>query len=348
MPLKEIAFLVGISFGVSTIVTWSLCKLGSRFGIVDHPNERSLHSHPTPRSGGIGIMIGFLVSVLGAVALLDDVTDLAWVGVAAVLVAATSFADDLAQLPAGVRILVHFVAAGLVAYGGLVLDVPLLPADTGRLVPALVLPATVLFLVWMVNLYNFMDGMDGFAAGMTISGFGTLASLGLLHGDGVFAAFGYCIAAAAAGFLMFNFPPARIFMGDTGSSTLGLLAGVYSIWGAQLQVFPFWAALVVFSPFIVDATVTLLRRAVQKEKLWEAHRTHYYQRLVRLGWGHRRTVVWEYGVMAVCALSAFQAVRGVPAMQWLVLVSWLCVYTLLGYMVYRLEVRTREGCRDTG
>jgi len=181
--------------------------------------------------------------------------------------------------------------------------------------------------------------MDGFAGGMAVWGFGSFAVLGLMAGNMTFVGVSLVVAAAAAGFLVFNFPPARIFMGDTGSATLGLLAGGLSLWGSRDRVFPFWAAVLVFSPFIVDATVTLMRRLGRGERVWQAHRTHYYQRLVQSGWGHRKTVLAEYGLMAACGASAVVGTRLDSAGQWLTIIGWCLAYPILMVLVTRLERR---------
>jgi UDP-N-acetylmuramyl pentapeptide phosphotransferase/UDP-N-acetylglucosamine-1-phosphate transferase len=341
LPLELMALLGSAAFGISAALTWRFCRPGSRFVVLDHPNERSLHTQPTPRTGGVAIMAGIAVTGVGAMIFFGMGSALAWTSVAVLLVVTTSFIDDRVQLPAMQRIVVHFIAAGLIVYGGLVLNVSILPGDL-TVSSALVLPATVLYLVWMVNLYNFMDGIDGLAGGMAVIGFGVFAVLGVVAGQELFTALSLVIAASAGGFLLLNFPPARIFMGDSGSSTLGLLAGVLSIWGAQEGVFPFWVALLVFSPFIADASVTLVLRAGRRERLWEAHRTHYYQRLVRLGWGHLRTVLWEYVLMTCCAVSALWVAQAPPATQWVTVGFWVCAYSLLGLAVRRLEIAKRK------
>jgi UDP-N-acetylmuramyl pentapeptide phosphotransferase/UDP-N-acetylglucosamine-1-phosphate transferase len=202
---------------------------------------------------------------------------------------------------------------------------------------------TGLFILWMINLYNFMDGMDGFAGGMAVIGFTTLAWLG--RADAGFAAVNLTIAAASAGFLAYNFPPARLFLGDTGSTALGFLAAACSLWGSAAGLFPFWAALWVFSPFIVDATVTLLRRLMRGERVWEAHRSHYYQRLVLLGWGHRRTVLAEYVLMLACAGSAMLAVHLPTHSAFLLALGVGSVYGLLMGGVRRLERRQERAKR---
>jgi UDP-N-acetylmuramyl pentapeptide phosphotransferase/UDP-N-acetylglucosamine-1-phosphate transferase len=174
---------------------------------------------------------------------------------------------------------------------------------------------------------------------MTVIGFGTFALLGYLAGNPVFLTINLIIVSATAGFLLFNFPPARIFMGDTGSSLLGLSAGGLSIYGVREGVLPFWIALLIFSPFIVDATVTLLRRLGHGEKVWQAHKTHYYQRLVQSGWGHRKTVLYEYGLMLACGLSALLAQYLRLPGQVVLILFWVLVYPLLMMGVHRMEQR---------
>lgn len=188
-------------------------------------------------------------------------------------------------------------------------------------------------LVWMSNLYNFMDGSDGLAGGMAVSGFGAYALAAWLSGDVAMSLLNASIATAALGFLCFNFPPARMFMGDVGSVPLGFVAGALGYQGWLQGLWPWWFPLLVFSPFAVDATLTLLRRASRGERVWQAHREHYYQRLVRMGWGHRKTALAEYGLMLVTALSALTLAQGSPVMQLLGLSCWAAVYLLLGWRI---------------
>ncbi len=327
------------AFVVSAVLTRRFCNPASRLHVLDHPNERSLHSCPTPRSGGVAIFSALSVAAglwaLGA----GQTSSLYGLAAGAVLVAALSFVDDRRGLPVSVRLPGHLLAAVLLVLGGLSLPALSLPGMAWPLPVWLGILISLLFLIWMINLYNFMDGMDGFAAGMAVFGFGTFALLGYLNNKPDFAALNLMIVAAAAGFLWFNFPPARIFMGDTGSSLLGLLAGGISIWGAREGVFHFWVALLVFSPFIVDATVTLLRRLARGERVWQAHKSHYYQRLVESGWGHKKTVLYEYVLMLGCGLSALLVQRLNSPGQVALMVFWCLAYLLLIFGIRRMEKR---------
>ena len=331
-----------IAFVVAALLTRRFCDPGSRLYLLDHPNERSLHSQPTPRTGGVAILAGFVLAIPVWLFAAVGASPIVWLMAGAGLIAALSFLDDRRGLPVVVRFLGHVIGAGIVVLGaGLILP-PLFPGMSVPWPAWLGLGLSVLYLVWMVNLYNFMDGMDGFAGGMALIGFGTLAVFGLLGGNLLFTALSLTIAAAAGGFLLYNFPPARIFMGDTGSATLGLLAGGLSLWGTRDGIFPFWAALLVFSPFIVDASVTLVLRLFRGERIWQAHKSHYYQRLVQSGWGHRKTVLYEYVLMLACGLSALFARHLNPRGLIALVLFWCLIYLLLMAGVHRLEKNTNS------
>lgn len=289
---------------------------------MDHPNERSLHATATPRIGGLGIMSG----VLAAAVWLADAALLPVV-LAAFALAAMSLLDDLRGLPVRVRFLAHFVAAAgcLIALG----------------LGGWALLAGTLAVVWMTNLYNFMDGSDGLAGGMAAIGFGALALAAWLGGAPGLAAFCAAIAAAALAFLRFNFPPARLFMGDAGSIPLGFMAATLGILGAQQGVWPGLFPLLVFSPFVVDASVTLARRALRGEKVWQAHRSHYYQRVVLLGATHRQLALAAYALMLSMAALAF-ALRSFPQHAAWVLILSAAVYLLIFRAIDRSWHRSRD------
>jgi UDP-N-acetylmuramyl pentapeptide phosphotransferase/UDP-N-acetylglucosamine-1-phosphate transferase len=292
MPsVPDLAVLAGAG-GASALLIAAMLASG-RSGALDQPNQRSLHTRPVPRSGGLGIMLAVAVGLAAARAPV-------WLAGATALLAAVSWLDDQKHLPIALRFGTHFVAAAVAAWlGGL----PVWPWWG--------LAAAVLGMVWMTNLYNFMDGMNGLAGGMALFGFGTLALGAAAAGAAELALLAGCIAAGAAGFLLFNFDPARIFMGDVGSIPLGFLAAILGLIGMRDGHWPLWFPLLAFSPFIVDATVTLVKRALRREKVWQAHREHYYQRLVRMGWSHRRTALAEYALMAAMAGLALAA-RAAP------------------------------------
>ena len=330
-------------FLVSAGLTWYLSNPASRLSVLDEPNERSLHKVPVPRSGGLAILLGVLFGSLPLVLQAEAVPGLGVVMVGATLIAIVSFMDDLSGVRPKFRLLVHSVAAVLVLAGGLIPESFQLPGWQWLWPSTVSLIFTALFLVWMTNLYNFMDGMDGFAGGMTVFGFGAYALLGWQAGEPLFTTASLIVAASAMGFLLFNFPPARIFMGDVGSSALGFLGASFSLWAATEKIFPIWVGILVFSPFIVDATVTLSTRLLAGCKVWEAHRSHYYQRLVRSGWGHRKTVLLEYALMIAAGLSANVAVGLSPQGQWILMMVWCFVYLGLGLRIRDMGSVTKRG-----
>ncbi|MBT9568335.1 MAG: glycosyltransferase family 4 protein [Thiobacillus sp.] len=283
---------------------------------MDLPNERSLHQTPTPRIGGLGIMAGVLIA---AVWLADAMLLPAILG--AFALAAVSVVDDVRSLPVWLRFLAHFIAAAacLLAMG----------------LTGWHLLAGMLAMVWMTNLYNFMDGSDGLAGGMAAIGFGVLALAAWLGDAPGLAAFSAAIAAAALAFLRFNFPPARVFMGDAGSIPLGFLAATLGIVGVVEGVWTWLFPLLVFSPFIVDASVTLGRRALRGEKIWRAHRSHYYQRVVLLGASHRQLAIAAFGLMlGMGALALAQLVF--PQYR-----VWLLILLALAYMLILIAIDWR-------
>ncbi len=291
-----LAQAVVLSFGVSLAC---LLLLLWRFGrsALDTPNERSLHTRPVPRTGGIAILAGAATSLALGVGEL-------WLPLAlTALLAAVSFADDLMGLPTAARLAAHAAAAGALVW--YVLS-PMNPV-------ALVVLA--LGVVWMTNLYNFMDGADGVAGGMALIGFGAYAVAAWLAGAPALAVACASLAAASAAFLLLNFHPARVFMGDVGSIPLGFLAAALGLVGWRDDLWPLWFPLLVFGPFVGDATLTLLRRLARRERVWQAHRSHYYQRMVLMGMSHAQAAVLGYLAMLLCAAAALAGREQPPAQQ---------------------------------
>ncbi|MEJ2645624.1 MAG: polysaccharide biosynthesis protein [Gammaproteobacteria bacterium] len=326
------AYAVGAIL-TSAVLCRAFLKPDSVFHVLDHPNERSLHSAPVPRSGGVAMAMAILI--WGLAVWFTDSGDRQWIYAAAgfAVLVALGVVDDRTGVATVSRFLVHLGVASLAAYGGYQVAGCILPGMCFQPGAAFDGLLTVLLLGWMTNLYNFMDGMDGFAGGMTVIGFGALAVLGAMSGNGLYTWINFVIAGVALGFLRYNFPPARIFMGDAGSAPLGFLAGVDILYGQSHGIFPLWVGGLAFSPFVVDASVTLFRRTLQGEVPWRAHRSHYYQRLVRAGWSHRRTVLWEYCLMAAAGASAVCSVLVGTGGQWAILLSWVVVYmALIGFV----------------
>ena len=289
----------------------------------DHPNRRSLHVRAMPRGGGAAIWLGWLAAC--AIALPIQ----AWLAPLLLLIL-VSFWDDWKSLPPALRLLVHVAAGAL----WIVLAAPSLNA------------AIALFaIVWMTNLFNFMDGSDGMAATMALFGFGAYAVAGAASGSAADPAL-VALVAAVVPFFFFNFPPARLMLGDVGAVPLGFLAAVFGIEGWQSGEWPAWFPILVFYPFIADATVTLARRLMRRKRIWEAHSEHYYQKLVQMGFGHAGTLALYAALMAGTSLSGLAAGLRAPGAGPSLLLFWsvilACMYGTIDYLWHRSGGQFRE------
>ena len=261
---------------VSWLLTGAVRWYALRSGLLDVPNERSLHRTPVPRGGGLAIAVVTLAGLVAAAAQSRIPAPVAWaLGAGGAMVAAVGWLDDVRGVRASVRAAVHLVAACWAAYW-----------IWGELTPAAV--AGVICIMWAINLYNFMDGIDGLA-GAEASSVGIIAGVLLLVGGrGDLAVVAFLVAAAATGFLGWNWPPARIFMGDVGSGFLGFTFGALALIAGRSGALPLALGLLAAGVFAFDATVTLVRRAARGEPWHQAHRSHAYQRLVQAGSSHAR------------------------------------------------------------
>ncbi len=350
--------LLGCGCLVFLLTWWAtgrLCEPGSHLYLLDYPNARSLHEVPTPRTGGLAIL-GSVAIGLGLAAAWDVPVKGWWLGAShisptaglwiqsmTVFLALLSFWDDRGGLPVSLRFGVQLLAAVAVVSGaGVTVSSIAIPVAGNVQLGLAAVPITVLFVLWMTNLYNFMDGMDGFAGGMTVMGFGAMAVFAWQAQHVFILMVSLVISMGALGFLFYNLPPARIFMGDVGSVSLGFLGGTLIVLGVQDGVFDIWVPLLVFSPFVLDATATVLRRALRGEKVWEAHRTHYYQRLVLYGWGHRKTLLVEYALMALCVIAAFFYHVAADSGRIVILGLWILGFISLALSIGWMEQRANR------
>lgn len=313
---------------LTALVSWALTGLVRRYAecrLLDVPNARSSHQVATPRGGGLAIVVAFVVAMLALA--MGGV--LAWplaVGaliVPGLLVALIGFLDDHGHVPAGWRLLVHVAAAAIALWT--LAPLPALVLAGGRWEPGLVGAAIALVaLVWLLNLFNFMDGIDGIAGGEALSvglGGAVVAALALPGSTTWLPA--ACFAASAAGFLVWNAPPARIFMGDVGSGFLGLTAGVLALVAARDRPTLLWAWVILLAVFVSDATVTLVRRALRGERVLEAHRSHAYQHAARRLGAHRPVTLATVGLTLgwLLPLAALATLERLPA-AWALLLAY--------------------------
>jgi UDP-N-acetylmuramyl pentapeptide phosphotransferase/UDP-N-acetylglucosamine-1-phosphate transferase len=283
------------------------------------PNARSLHGGAIPRVGGLAILAGAGAGlVLAPAAAGSNGMPGIVVAVATAIIAGISLADDIRAVRATLRLAVHGLASLAVAIA------------FAASVPPINWPLTLLValaLAWMANLYNFMDGNDGLAASAALLGFATygLAAVAAGRDPTPYA----CIAAACLPFLAVNWPPARMFLGDVGALPLGFLAAALGLAGIAAGAWPAWLPLLAFLPFIVDATVTLAARALRGERVWEAHKVHYYQRLHQLGAAHNGTLAVYGGLAAGCCITALFCIFRAPQAGWSAVAMWLVVLAVV-------------------
>lgn len=275
-------WLIPVVAVVSLALTAVLRRYALARSIIDIPNARSSHAVPTPRGGGVAIVISFLLALVAlAAGGQQDLGGLVAVGGAGALIATIGFMDDHGHIAARWRLLGHFLAAAwaLVWLGGFpALTVFGWHLDLGLIGPVI----AALYLVWLLNLYNFMDGIDGIASVEAICVCLGACLLYWIAGAEHLMMLPLLLAMAAAGFLYWNFPPARIFMGDAGSGFLGISLGILSLQAAWVSSQLFWCWIILLGVFIVDATYTLIRRLSRGDKVYEAHRSHAYQFASRL------------------------------------------------------------------
>lgn len=333
------AWMIPIVLAVSFFLTAALRRYALARGLLDIPNARSSHGIPTPRGGGVAIVLTFLLMLLPlwSLELISPSLFMALMGAGAG-VAVIGFLDDHGHIAARWRLLGHFLAAGWALYwlGGMpVLPVFGISVDLGVLGTL----GGLLYLVWMLNLYNFMDGIDGIAGVQAVTTCLSACLLYVLAGHPSELWVPLLLALAACGFLYWNFPPARIFMGDAGSGFLGIVLGVLSLHAASFGGELFWCWLVLLGVFVVDATATLLRRLLRGDRVYEAHRTHAYQYASR-HYGRHLPVTLAIGLMnlfwllPIAVLCAQRALDGV----WAVLLA----YAPLVVLAARFHAGKRE------
>ena len=322
--------------GISSLLTWILIR---RIRILDIPNERSSHSFPIPRGGGLAIVAGFLIGVslvqiIGSTVPLR--TQYFWGFLFSLfLIAGVSFYDDIHHCGLKAKLGIQLVSITIVMAAGNVIDLVHLPWLGEMSSPAVLYPLTLVWLLGLTNAYNFMDGLDGIAASTAVVASGFFSYIAFGEGSHFAYVVSMTLGAATLGFLVFNWSPAKIFMGDVGSAFLGfsfaalaIIAARYDLGHTSLFVMP----LLLFH-FIFDALFTIVRRLMSGDNVFQGHRTHLYQLINRLGYSHK-AVSSLFAVLA--ALQGFAAIWmvGVPGEQrLLVFLPFTACYLLAGVWI---------------
>ena len=339
--LWQIMAVTGLAALFSFLAGYPARTLGIRLGILDEPGYRSSHTKAVPRLGGLAILLG----AFAAIALFSRLTTAFIVAASiAVVIAVISFLDDMLSLPSLPRLAVHLAAAGVAVW-----LIKLAPVDIG--LPYLKfsmpfwigLPLAMLFVVGFVNFFNFMDGINGIAASQGIWGGLTISLLLLFGGTARTVLSAAALGGACLGFLPHNFPRAQMFMGDTGSTTVGFALGMLTLIGANHTQFPWLAFILPLGVFIYDATFTLFKRILAGENFIRPHREHHYQLLVRAGWSHARVAVIQMGLMTLCCIGAVIYAGGNDLIRLIVLLSLLAamaVYSVLVHCYFKKHAHT--------
>lgn len=315
MSAVVVGLVILVGFCASFGLTWAVRRYALRSNLLDHPNERSLHEAATPRGGGLAIVIVMAVTLIILLPWSRGSSSAILLSLLAMilLLSATGWLDDRRGLKPAYRL-----AAQLLAAVQFVLVAGSLPAVQLGSLPVPLGPAagviSVLWLLWLANGYNFMDGIDGIAASQAAIVACTIGVWFTLAGLPMMAVFCYAIMAASLGFLVWNWAPAQIFMGDVGSVTLGAVFGTLSIIGVRESGMPLGAFIILMSVFLADTTLTLLKRMFRGEVVWHAHREHYYQRAVSAGWSHAQvTAAVIMLTLAMSVLATLELLQVGPA-----------------------------------
>ena len=334
-----LALQIGLLFILVAALSWFavghlIDRLISK-NIVDVPNDRSLHQGVIPRGGGLIIVASLLIALTVMSVISNRPQLFAALALIVVAWASLSWCDDKTDLSAKFRLIVQFCicVVSIFAFGWV--D-QVLGLGLGWFGPIL----SVIGLLWMANLYNFMDGLDGLAASQTIVASISMAFWFLVHGDWPLSTVCVVLAASSYGFLLWNWNPAKIFMGDVGSITLGGFFGTLFIIGVTRYGLSIISFLGLFGVFIADATITILMRARRGEKIWLPHRQHFYQRLANQGYAHSKIAIASVVLMLICSVLATLGVM-YHDMIWLSLIAISLTIAVSAALVIYLEKRAK-------
>ncbi len=322
-----IAFLCALA--VSYAGTRLLLRRPPTRGFVDVPNERSSHARPKPRIGGVAIVGAFFAAIAVTAPFTPVLRPAAPFVIGAAILFVTGLADDWRRVSVALRLVAQTAAAAAAIGGGLVLRHAVLPVVGEISLGPLAVPFTAVFIVASINFYNFIDGIDGLAAGSAFIASVFLALAAVAVGQPVFALVYLAVAGSALGFLQFNFPPSKLFMGDSGSTFFGYFFATMAIAGnAATPSIPVFVPLLILSSLYLDAGLTVITRFARRERLFQAHRTHYYQRLLSIGLNHKQVTMLEYLITTMLGASALVYMKAGSFFAPFVCAIWLAVFTL--------------------
>ncbi|UCG51218.1 MAG: hypothetical protein JSW58_13630, partial [Candidatus Latescibacterota bacterium] len=327
-----------VAFLISYVGTVLLLRVKLKGSFVDVPNERSSHETVKPRFGGIAIVTACIVTFAVLFITRSDATRFAPLLLGGCIVFSVGLLDDWRSLPVPIRLAAQLFATLILVVTGNVVDHIYLPLVGSIELDVLAIPFTVLFVLASINFYNFIDGIDGLAAGSAFIVSGFLALIAFMLGHTTLALVCLAVAGSTVGFLQFNFPPSRLFMGDSGSTFLGFFFAFVAISGNRLTPeVPFFVTALLLSSLYLDAGLTLLGRAFRGEKIFKPHHMHYYQRLLSLGLNHKQVTVLEYALTVLLGVSALIYFKAGGFFPVFLTLCWFAIFTSLILKIRSLE-----------
>jgi len=341
---------MSLAVAAGALVLSCLCVAGSRRWaderMLDIPNVRSLHTRPIPRGGGLGIVIVVLIGTWGLFfsrIMSTPFREIAAFSLGGGIVALAGWLDDIHNVPTRVRLIVQAVSSIIILMAiGYFNAVPVPIIGDIRLY-SIGIPFTLIWIIGLTNAYNFMDGIDGMAGGQAVvAGLGWTI-MGLMGGHPFVGLMGVLLASSSLGFLFHNWPPARIFMGDVGSAFIGFTLAVLPVMAVQRNPRFMFAGILLVWPFILDTSFTLVRRLIHKKNIFEAHRSHLYQRLVIAGYSHRFVTLMYMGLTATGAILAFFWVRRPHLLDALTILMPVMLFMGL----WRFTILSEKKCHST-
>ena len=334
MSIYTVLVFSVIFFILSFFLTYYLIHYAIKKDIIDHPNERSSHDIPTPRGGGLSIVVSLIACTVFLFFKNEfAISNLSILGLGVLIISIVGLVDDVVNLNAVTRAILYLAAsATLVLYSvSNIYDYSLMNI--------LVVSIFIIFISWLTNLFNFMDGADAIAGIQTIAAAFPAGLLLYITNERETALLCFTLAASTAGFLVWNWPPAKIFMGDVGSCTIGYFFGGIIVINYLQNSLSIYIWLVLLSFFIVDATLTLIKRMVNKEKWYQAHRSHAYQRYLQMGYTHKQlAIIIALFSMLILWPMTYLAYK-IPEIQLYITTS---IYLFLSFIWYFIQQRYKK------
>ena len=326
-----------ICFIASILLTPLVKKMAIKIGATDQPNNRKVHQTTMPRLGGLAIFVSYLI---GFLILMPESPYKYPILIGSFVIILTGFIDDMFEIAARWKLLGQIIAALIVILNGVDIDFINLPFGGQIEFGVLTIPLTIIWIVGITNAINLIDGLDGLAAGVSSIALITISGMAIIMGNGFVVAMGFILIGSTLGFLIYNFHPAKIFMGDTGALFLGYMIGVLSLLGFKnVAVISFIVPIIILGVPISDTFFAIIRRLVHKKPLGAPDKSHLHHCLLNLGYGHKTTVLIIY---AISALFGVVAVVFSQATMWVSFIVVLALLLVIELLVEKIELVGKE------